>query len=143
MILHLDTHAVVWLYAGNRNRFPARAKAALDHARLVYSPVVGLELAFLREIGRITAEPQQILDYLRDRIALVPDETPYLVVARSAEALRWTHDPFDRLITAAAAAGDHPLLTRDRLILANYAGAVWDDEDGTGGRLLPTALSHH
>ena len=129
MILHLDTHVVVWLYAGNRERFPARARAALDHARRVYSPVVGLELQFLHEVGRISVNPAGILDYLRDRIALVPDETPYLVVARAAQALGWTRDPFDRLITAAASAGGCPLLTRNRTIRSNYAGAVWDDAD--------------
>lgn len=127
MILHLDTHVVVWLYAGDRSRFPARARAALDHARLVYSPVVGLELAFLREIGRITEEPVRMLDYLRDRIGLLPDETPYLVAVRAAEPLTWTRDPFDRLITGAAAAGDHALLTRDKNIRSNYHHAVWDD----------------
>ena len=137
MILHLDTHVVVWLYAGDRTRFPARARATLDHARLVYSPVLGLELAFLREIGRITVEPERILSYLRDRIALVPDETPNLVVARKAEALPWTRDPFDRLITAAAAAGNCPLLTRNRSILANYAHAIWGDEDAAGGPSIP------
>lgn len=54
MILHLDTHIVVWLYAGKRNDFPAGAAAAVD------------------------------------RVALTPDETPYLVVARAAERLNWT-----------------------------------------------------
>jgi PIN domain nuclease of toxin-antitoxin system len=141
VILHLDTHVVVWLYAGDRSRFPARALAALDHARLVYSPVVGLELAFLREIGRITVGPSEVLDYLRDRIGLVPDETPYLVVTRMAEAQSWTRDPFDRLIAAAASAGNHPLVTRDRSIRANYAHAVWDDPEtapGRPSRTIPT-----
>lgn len=129
MIVHLDTHIVIWLYAGERDRFPARAQASLDHGRLVYSPVVGLELAFLHEIGRITARPADILDYLRDRIALVPDETPYLVVAKAAELLTWTRDPFDRLITAAASVGNHPLVTRDRIVRANYPNAVWGDAE--------------
>jgi PIN domain nuclease of toxin-antitoxin system len=126
VILHLDTHIVVWLYAGKRNDFPPRAAAAVDHGRLVYSPIVGMELAYLEEIGRITASPREILDYLADRIALTPDETPYLVVARAAERLTWTRDPFDRLITAAAAAGEHPLITRDPVIHRHYAGAVWE-----------------
>ena len=90
MILHLDTHIVVWLYAGKRNDFPAGAATAVD------------------------------------RIALSPDDTPYLVVARAAERLTWTRDPFDRLITAAAAAGEHPLVTRDPVIREHYAGAVWE-----------------
>ena len=127
MTLHLDTHAVIWLYAGERSRFPARALAALDHARLVYSPVVALELTFLHEIGRIKMGSLPILDYLRDRIGLVADDTPFLVVVRAAESLTWTRDPFDRMITASASAGDHPLLTSDKRIRSNYREAVWDD----------------
>ncbi|MDA3948215.1 MAG: PIN domain-containing protein [Spirochaeta sp.] len=128
MILHLDTHVVIRLYAGERERFPSRAHAALDHARLVYSPVVELEVQYLHEIGRITAGPEMIFPYLADRIGLAPDDTPYVVVARAARALSWTKDPFDRLITAAAVASNHPLLTRDQTIRDRYAAAFWDEE---------------
>ena len=131
MILHLDTHAVVWLYAGEPNRFPPRALAALDHARLVYSPIVALELTYLHEVGRLTVGSTQILDYLRDRVGIVADDTPFLVVVRAAESLTWTRDPFDRMITASAAAGNHPLLTSDTLIRANYNEAFWDDGSPT------------
>lgn len=126
MILHLDTHVVVWLYAGDRRRFPGRAAAAIDHARLVYCPAVGLELTYLHETGRIKVSARQVLDYLGERIGLAADDAPFVVVARAAETLTWTRDPFDRLITAAAAVGDHPLITRDAAILANYPAAVWE-----------------
>ncbi|MFP4012435.1 MAG: type II toxin-antitoxin system VapC family toxin [Spirochaetaceae bacterium] len=128
MILHLDTHVVVRLYAGDRERFPTRAQAALDHARLVYSPIVELEIQYLYELGRITVGPDTILPYLTDRTGLAVDETPYVVVARAARALSWTRDPFDRLITGAASAANHSLLTRDRTIRDHYAGAFWDDD---------------
>ena len=127
MILHLDTQVVVRLYAGDRDHFPSRAVAALDHGRLVYSPVVELEVQYLYEIGRITAGPEVIFPYLADRTGLAPDDTPYLVVVREARRLTWTRDPFDRLITAAALASGRPLLTRDRAIRDHYADAVWDD----------------
>lgn len=127
MILHLDTHVVVRLYAGDRDHFPSRAVAALDHGRLVYSPVVELEVQYLYEIGRITAGPEAIFPYLADRIGLASDDTPYLVVTREARLLSWTRDPFDRLITAAALASGRPLLTRDRAIRDHYADAIWDD----------------
>ncbi len=126
MILHLDTHVIVWLYAGDRSRIPSRAAAALDHAHLVYSPVSGLEITYLYEIGRVTVSSQTILDYLRDRIGLTPDDTPFLVVAREAERLSWTRDPFDRMITAAAAVHGHPLVTADEAIRSHYEGAVWE-----------------
>ena len=127
MILHLDTHVVVRLYAGDREQFPSRARAALDHGRLVYSPIVELEVQYLYEIGRIIVGPDTILPYLTDRIGLALDKTPYVVVARAARALSWTRDPFDRLITAAAIVSNHSLLTRDQSIRDNYAGAFWDD----------------
>lgn len=126
MILHLDTHVLVRLYAGDRAFFPARALTALDHARLVYSPMVELEMQYLYEVGRIKATPDEMLPYLADKIALSPDETPYIVVARTARLLSWTRDPFDRLITAAAVATNQPLLTRDTLIRENYERAFWD-----------------
>jgi PIN domain nuclease of toxin-antitoxin system len=127
VILHLDTHVVVLLYTGNRYLFPARAQAALDHARLVYSPIVELEVQYLHEIGRITVGPEKMLPYLTERIGLALDETPYVVVARAARELSWTRDPFDRLITAAAIASNQSLLTRDRAIRDHYNGAFWDD----------------
>jgi PIN domain nuclease of toxin-antitoxin system len=46
------------------------------------------------------------------------------VVARARE-LRWTRDPFDRLITAQAAIGEDVLLTADESIRARYPHAEW------------------
>ncbi len=127
MILHLDTHVVVRLYAGDAAFFPARARAALDHGRVVYSPIVELEVQYLLEIGRIAVGPEAIFPYLADRIALAADETPFIVVSRAARGLSWTRDPFDRLITAAAIAADQPLLTRDATIREHYPKAIWDE----------------
>lgn len=76
MILYLDTHAVVWLYAGDRALFSARAVAAVDHARLLYSPMVELEVRYLFETGRIAVDAPVILDYLAERAALAADTTP-------------------------------------------------------------------
>lgn len=125
-----ETHIVVNLFVGDKERFPTRALAALDHSRLVYSPIVELEIQYLYEVGRIAVGADTILSYLTDRIALAPDDTPYLVVVRAAASLRWTRDPFDRLIVTGAIASKQPLLTRDRLIRDNYSEAYWDESEG-------------
>ena len=39
--------------------------------------------------------------------------------------MKWTRDPFDRLITAQAALDDSPLLTKDDTIHTYYPEAVW------------------
>lgn len=127
MTLHLDTHVLVYLYAGEHARFPARARGALDHARLLYSAIAELEVQYLFEIGRLSVGPDTVFPYLTDRIELAVDQTPYVVVARTARTLSWTRDPFDRMITAAAMAADHFLLTRDRTIRDHYTGAFWDE----------------
>ena len=132
MILHLDTHVLVWLYAGEPERFSSRAQAALDHSHLMYSPIVELELLYLFEIGRITVPAGDILSYLEARIGVAPDQTSYSSVVKESCGLSWTRDPFDRLIVGAAMAGQHPLLTRDREIRRNCRLAFWDDADSAG-----------
>ncbi len=132
MILHLDTHVLVWLYAGQPERFPSRARSALDHSHLMYSPIAELELRYFFEIGRITAPAGDILSYLEARIGIVRDQALYSSVVKESCGLSWTRDPFDRLIVGAAMAGQHPLLTRDREIRRNCHLAFWDDSDIAG-----------
>jgi PIN domain nuclease of toxin-antitoxin system len=50
---------------------------------------------------------------------------PFPRVIASARELRWTRDAFDRLITAQAMHEGALLVTRDRRIRDNFAGAVW------------------
>ena len=50
--MHLDTHVVVWLFAGSVDVFPPTVQALLDSEPLSVSPMVSLELDLLHEIGR-------------------------------------------------------------------------------------------
>lgn len=127
MILYLDTHVLVWLYEGRKERFTSRGRAALDHARLVISPMVELELAYLWESKRITVRPDAITAYLIERIGLARDTSPFSAIAAAAVPLRWTRDPFDRLITATAILNDCPLLSKDKTIRDHYAEAWWGE----------------
>ena len=40
-MIYLDTHVVVWLYAGRTDLFPPLAKSQIDGNDLLISPLVG------------------------------------------------------------------------------------------------------
>lgn len=125
-MIHLDTHAVVWLYEGRVERFPGPLRATLGRLRPLVSPMVRLELALLREVGKITVSAGEILDSLRVAADLGVAESRFERVAAIAATLTWTRDPFDRLIVAHALADDLPLVTKDRSILEHCPLARWD-----------------
>ncbi len=127
MILYLDTHVVVWLYEGRKERFTPRGRLALDHARLLISPMVELELTYLWESKRIAVRPDTIIGYLTERVGLARDTSPFSAVVAAAAPLRWTRDPFDRLITATALLNDCALLSKDETIRTHYAEAWWGE----------------
>ena len=125
-LVYLDTHVIVWLYAGREDLLSERARRAVQQDRLVFSPIVRLELQYLLETGRITKEPDQIIQTLGAEIALRACPADFDTVVNHALSLTWTRDPFDRIITAQATAGQARLLTKDRTILEHYPMAFWD-----------------
>lgn len=124
-VVHLDTHVVVWLYAGALERLPKPAVALIESSTLAVSPAVALELQYLFEIKRITEPGREVLDDLRGRIDLQVDDLSFSTVVAAALTMSWTRDPFDRLITAHAQARDVLLLTADKSIQKHYSGAMW------------------
>lgn len=66
----LDTHAVVWLYSGDLHLFSAKGCQLMEENDLVISPIVLLELQYLFEIQRITAEPTIVFDSLSESVGL-------------------------------------------------------------------------
>ena len=124
-MLYLDTHVVVWLYAGLPEYLSERARMALEEGELLVSPMVELELEYLFESERITEHARPILDYLSRKVGLSVSKEDCADVMTTACSLRWTRDPFDRIITAEAMLTDAPLLTKDRSIRENYARALW------------------
>ena len=125
-MIHLDTHVVVWLYAGEVDRFPEAARAALERDTLAVSPAVVLELQYLHEIGRLSVPARDVMDDLRERIGLGLAESDFAAVVSKALAQSWTRDPFDRLIAAHSLADDVPLLTADRTLRDRLPTAFWD-----------------
>lgn len=119
----LDTHVVVWLYAGLVEKFSAVIRNLLNETDLLVSPVTRLELQLLFEIERFTEEPDVILGDLADRIGLRVSDPGFNTVIGRALRIDWTRDPFDRIIVAEAGLSDSALVTKDRARLANYPHA--------------------
>lgn len=122
----LDTHAVVWAYAGEVERLGKEALALIEHASLIISPAVLLELQLLHEIERIAPTGAAVFDALRSSLGLELADTGFDAVVRAALDESWTRDPFDRLIVAHARVLNLPLITRDRRITTAYADCRWD-----------------
>lgn len=118
----------MWIFAGDKAEelLSRRARAVIDGATEIFvSPAVMLELALLRESGRIASAAQEYLISLRNSIGLELAEETFAEVADEATRMTWTRDPFDRLIAAHARVAGAHLLTRDRTIRANLEQAVW------------------
>lgn len=125
-MIYLDTHVVVWLYAGRVDLVPASTRSLLDAHELVVSPVVGLELQYLFEAGRTTEPAAPVLHALRGEVGLRQCDLPFADVVGAALREDWTRDPFDRLVVAQARLRGERLVTKDRAILAHLEDAVWD-----------------
>ena len=125
-MIYLDTHVVVWLYAGRVDLFPAVARALIDGNDLLISPIVLLELQYLHEANK-TAEPADpVVQTLARDIGLKRCDLPFLDVVELAVRETWTRDPFDRIGVAHARLRGAPLLSKDRHVREHYAEAVWD-----------------
>lgn len=119
-MIYLDTHIVVWLYAGLTNMFSQEVHELINRNEVQISPIVLLELQYLYEINRVSDKPNAIITDLSNRIGVKVDEQPFDAIINAAMSFSWTRDPFDRIIVANASLNNHVLVTKDRGILANY-----------------------
>ena len=124
-MIYLDTHVVVWLYAGESERFSKMAVERIEEHDLLISPAVLLELQFLKEIKRMTADPMLVFQTLEETIGLQLCRLDFSKVVIGALSQSWTRDPFDRLIAAQASVRNELLLTKDRVIRRHCATACW------------------
>lgn len=124
-MIYLDTHVIAWLYAGATELLSEPAREAIEKEPLRVSPMVLLELEFLREIGRLGVGANLVLEELRGRIGLEVCDLDFRRVAASARELNWTRDPFDRVIVGQAIAAGRRLLTKDRSIRRRFQSATW------------------
>ena len=124
-MIYLDTHVVVWLYAGDTNKLTKSGIDLINDNNLLVSPIVQLELQYLLEIKRITQPADTILKDLAKTIGLKTCNKPFNDVIKQSINQNWTRDPFDRIIVAQASINKTKLLTKDKTILKNYTSACW------------------
>ena len=125
-LVYLDTHIVVWLYAGLLDKFTPKARAGIDDNNVVISQFVRLELQYLYEIGRIKVEPDKIIRELASEIDLKISECPLNNIIEEALKINWTRDVFDRLLVAETMRDQSLLLiTADKKIREKFTQALW------------------
>jgi PIN domain nuclease of toxin-antitoxin system len=120
--LLLDTQLFVWAVMDSP-RLGREARELMLEANRIYVSAVSIwEIAIKARLGKITAEPQQML------LAIADSGFSELAIsarhAAGVEKLALHHrDPFDRLLIAQALAEPMPLLTSDP-IMEKYSGLV-------------------
>lgn len=125
-MIYLDTHVVIWLFAGRLDLVSQNARQAIEETpALLISPMVLLELDFLYEIEKIRVDSNRVRTHLNQKIGLEVCDNSFEQVCRAAVEEKWTRDPFDRLITAQAAMKQSGLITKDRIIREHYQRALW------------------
>lgn len=124
-MIYLDTHVLVWLYAKNLKAFTPEGLQQIEDQPLRFAPIVRLELHYLHEIKKISVEPGEIIDFLLRSVGLRECTLPYGDIIAESIHLRWTRDPFDRLIVAQSRLASSKLLTKDRNILQHAPNAFW------------------
>jgi PIN domain nuclease of toxin-antitoxin system len=121
----LDTHAVIFLWEGRTEVFGAGSRELLEQSVLLVSPLVRLEMGFLKEVGKLKVEPDQILGSVTSDYGAILTDDSLEALIPLAMPLSWTRDPFDRLLVATALLHQAPLVTRDSRIHEHFRGAVW------------------
>ncbi len=121
----LDTHAAIFLWEGRAELFGAGSREIVEQAVLLVSPMVRLELQFLKEVGKLKVDPDQLLGLLSSDFGVTMTSDPLDALVSLAMPLTWTRDPFDRMLVATALLHQIPLVTRDTRIHDHFPGAVW------------------
>ncbi|WP_316353728.1 type II toxin-antitoxin system VapC family toxin [Candidatus Trichorickettsia mobilis] len=122
----IDTHIVIWLYAGTIEEVSTKAQKHIESNELLISPIILLELQYLFEIGKISVDSETIYNDLHFRIGLrIDHETLWSRIIKEALMLNWTRDPFDRIIVAHASVLGYNLISKDQLIKLNFNNTIW------------------
>lgn len=123
-MIYLDTHVLVWLLAGEKERLSKKVSSLIESNSLITGPINLLELEYLYEIKRIPMRSLEIYNELRVIIDLNIHDLGDKVILKSID-IPWTRDPFDRMMIAGCSILNIPLVTKDNHILKHFSLAVW------------------
>jgi PIN domain nuclease of toxin-antitoxin system len=123
--LLLDTHAVLWWLLDDPH-LTASARAAIADAAndVLVSAVVGYEIAYKQQRGRMAPLPGSLPDRLRrEGMEVLPISIEH---ALAAAALPGPHrDPWDRIMIAQALTEGCEMVTVDRVFAAYGVAVLW------------------
>ena len=126
-----DTHAILFHAAGGRGLGP-KAAAMFERCErqqaIIYVPAIVMwEVSLLARVSRVNL--RRTVRGFFDDLFSNPSYQPFDMTAEQvfiADELRFSRDPFDLLICAAACALDLPLVTRDADIrAAGMVRVIW------------------
>jgi len=123
--IFIDTHVSIWLFQKDMKKFSKNAIKLIENNDIIISAMSILELEFLYEINKINYPQDEIISYLQNTIDLKISKNSLENVTKKAVDIKFTRDPFDRIIIADCLVSNLKLLTRDRNILSNFDNAVW------------------
>lgn len=114
MSLLLDTHVLLWLLAGEQERFGATTADALRERPAAVSAATVWEIAIKRSLGKLRAPAALVETVAAARLQLLPITAVHAeYVAGLADLHR---DPFDRVLVAQAQLEGLTLVTADKSI---------------------------
>jgi hypothetical protein len=88
---------VIWLASSLHGKLTGKARGAIETSTLYVSPMVGLEIQYLHEIGQVRLGAMDILEKLRGEIGLDVGERSFSAVASVPLGESWTRvRPDDR-----------------------------------------------
>jgi PIN domain nuclease of toxin-antitoxin system len=122
-MIFLDTHVAVWLYT-DKSLVPPSLLDVIDSQEVALCPMAALEIEYLHEIGRIASSSRTILGFLGEKIGLKVEDRRL-----AARDIKWTRDPFDRIIVSQAQVLRVSLMTKDSTILQHCRCAIWKQEE--------------